>query len=101
AGTITHSMPFDITLPASQQSEDRAVPADKVLAIAADGQLAFNGATVKPQALTDALANWPAEIPLQVRADSGLNARRLSAILLQLRAAGIAEVHLLSQHETP
>lgn len=101
AGAITRSAPFDLTLPASQQSEDRAVPEDKVLSIAADGRLAFNGETIEPPALRDALADWPADVALQVRADSGLKARRLSTILLQLRAAGIAEVRLLTQHETP
>lgn len=101
AGAITRSAPFDLTLPASQQSEDRAVPEDKVLSIAADGRLAFNGETIEPPALLDALADWPADVALQVRADSGLKARRLSTILLQLRAAGIAEVRLLTQHETP
>lgn len=99
AGAITQSAPFDITLPASHKSDDRTTPADKVLSIAADGRLAFNGETIQPSSLDDALADWPEELPLQVRADSDLKARRLSVILLQLRGAGIAEVRLLTKHQ--
>lgn len=101
AGAITRAAPFDLTLPTSQQSEQRTLPADPVLSIAADGRLAFNDETVAAAELTTKLADWPADTPLQVRADSALKARQLSAILLQLRAAGIAEVRLLTQHETP
>lgn len=99
AGAITQSAPFDITLPASHKSDDRTTPADRVLSVAADGRLAFNGETIQPSSLGDALADWPAELPLQVRADSDLKARRLSVILLQLRGAGIAEVRLLTKHQ--
>lgn len=101
AGAITKNAPFDITLPATHETEARTVPADQVLSIAADGRIAFGGETIATTDLQAALAEWPADQPLQVRADSGLKARRLSAILLRLRGAGIAEVRLLTQHQQP
>lgn len=101
AGTIAQTAPFGITLPASHNVQDRAIPADKVLSIGTDGQLAFAGQTIEPDALAQTLADWPTGQPLQVRADSALKAQRLSALLVRLRGAGIAEVRLLTQHKSP
>lgn len=101
AGAITQSAPFDITLPASQQTKARTIPGDRVLSVGANGQLGFDGDRIQPEELTTVLADWPAGHPLQVRADSQLKARRLSALLQQLRRAGIAEVRLLTQHQSP
>lgn len=99
AGAITRSAPFDLTLPTTARTQDRATPADKVLSVAAGGRLAFAGEPVEAAELKEMLADWPQHQPLQIRADRGLNASTLTRLLERLREAGIASVLLLTEHQ--
>lgn len=99
AGVITRSAPFDLTLPASTRIEDQALPEEQILAVSADGQLAFAGEIVDSAELDALFADWPAGQALQIRADSDLRADALSQLLGRLRTAGVAEVRLLTRHQ--
>lgn len=99
AGVITRSAPFDLTLPTTTRAEDRALPDDQILAVGADGQLAFAGKTINTAELGELLTDWPVDTALQIRADSGLRADALSELLGHLRAVGVAQVRLLTQHQ--
>lgn len=99
AGAITRDAPFDLTLPTTTRTEARTTPADKILSIAADGQMAFAGEPVEASELSETLSAWPQDKPLQIRADSGLKASKLTRLLGRLREAGITSVLLLTNHQ--
>ncbi|HLQ85079.1 MAG TPA: biopolymer transporter ExbD [Salinisphaeraceae bacterium] len=100
AGVIARQAPFDIILPQTMRTETRSVPAEQILAIAADGRLAFAGEPIASAELDDILATWPEGEALQIQADSDLPARQLNPLLERLRRAGIVEVRLLTQHQS-
>lgn len=101
AGVLAQKPPFELSPPNTAQTEDSTRLERQVLSIGADGQLAFAGETIDRDALNQALADWPKDKPLQVRADGGLKAGMLSGLFDDLRGAGIAEVQLLTQHRDP
>src|SRR5699024_2604596 len=100
AGVIARHAPFDIILPQTMRTETRSVPAEQILAIAADGRLAFAGEPIASAELDAILARWPEGETLQIQADSDLPARQLNPPLERLRRAGIVEVRLLTQHQS-
>ncbi|ERJ19143.1 biopolymer transport protein ExbD/TolR [Salinisphaera shabanensis T35B1] len=101
AGVLAQNPPFELTPPATADTEQSTQLENKVLAMAADGRLAFGGEPIEREALPEALADWPDDKPLQIRADGGLKADALGELFATLRGAGIAEVNLLTQHKDP
>ena len=101
AGVLAQKPPFELTPPATTDAEQSTQLENKVLAVAGDGRLAFGGEPITREALPQALADWPNDKPLQIRADGGLKADALGSLFTTLRGAGIAEVNLLTQHTDP
>lgn len=99
AGAITRDAPFDLVLPSTSRIEDKALPEENILSVAADGQLAFAGQLIDADELAAALADWPQDKALQIRADSGLMANNLTTLLETLREAGLTSVRLLTKNK--
>lgn len=97
AGALNTRPPFPLNPPETANAED-AQPQPDTLSVAADGRLAFGSEAIIADALPELLADWKQNQPLQVKADTALPARELTALLADLRAAGVAEVHLLTVH---
>jgi len=95
AGVIRPQAPFTVEPP----NTEHAGPASKqpmVLAIAADGRLALAGETVPRGQLTERLKARELTGTLRIKADGKLSAQAFTDLLPDLRAAGIAEVRLLT-----
>lgn len=101
AGVLARNPPFEMKAPATAQTRNSTQIQRAVLAVAADGRLAFAGKPIERDALADALADWPHNKPLQLRADGRIKAESLTGLFAALRAAGISEVDLLTRHEEP
>jgi len=109
AGVLAKSPPFELTPPDTHETGNPAQLDNQVLAVAADGRIAFGGETfgrandnnTTNTALTEALADWPQDTPLQVRADGQLKSAELTALFTTLRRAGIVEIDLLTRHREP
>lgn len=109
AGVLAQNPPFELKPPDSQQTEATTQLDNHVLAVAADGRIAFGGKTFDPigdnsasdQALIDALADRSQDTPVQVRADGQLESARLTDLFATLQRAGIAEIDLLTRHRQP
>lgn len=101
AGVLAQNPPFELQAPATAQARDSTQIQRKLFAVAADGRLAFAGQPIERDGLADALADWPDDEPLQIRADGKMKANALTELLAAVRAAGIAEVDLLTRHEDP
>ena len=99
AGVLASNPPFEMTPPSTAETQDKVQIENRVLSIAADGRLAFGGEEIERSALAEALADWPDDKPLQIRADGQLKASALTELFATLRAAGLAEVNLLTQHK--
>lgn len=101
AGVLAQNPPFRLHPPKTAQTEASSRLDRRVLAVAADGRLAIAGETVQRDALAEALADWPEDKALQIRADGKLKANELTGLFEALRRAGIREVDLLTQHDAP
>jgi biopolymer transport protein ExbD len=101
AGVLAQNPPFELTAPDTAETEHSAQLQRQVLAVAADGRLAFAGEPIERDGLGEALADWPDDKPLQIRADSSIKAESLTGLFTALRRAGISEVDLLTRHEEP
>lgn len=90
SATLSPPEPFPITPPTAEGAQ--ADPAPGTLYISATGDLAFDGA------LDEAV--WPLigahSGPLPIRADAGLPATDLAALLPRLTEAGITDIRLLT-----
>lgn len=96
AGVIRPREPFPLTPPETVNAA-AAERENRVLAIGAEGELALAGEALDMAELRDRLAGPTAgERPLWIKADGQLPAGRFSDILVELRAAGVAEVRLLT-----
>lgn len=84
--------PFTVTPPGSS-SEVQAEGRD-ILFVAADGVLAYGSA--RGEAVFVALAARPDPGPLLVRADAGLPAADLAALLPRIAAAGVTDLSLVT-----
>ena len=77
---------------------DQTVRETFVGAVAEGDTIAFGGETfgrandnnTANTALTEALADWPQDTPLQVRADGQLKSAELTALFTTLRRAGLS-----------
>ena len=101
AGVLAQNPPFELTAPDTAETQKAAQLQRQVLAVAADGRLAFAGEPIERDGRADALADWPDDKPLQIRADGGIKAERLTGLFTALRRAGISEVDLLTRHQDP
>ena len=79
--------PFDIVLPDSESGRD--TPAEDTLFVSRQGALAFAGAT--GQAALRAIAARAQDEPLTIRADAGVPAATIAALLPQLAEAGVTQ----------
>jgi len=101
AGVLAQSPPFEMTPPSTAKTQDKAQLDNRVLSIAADGRMALGGSEIQTDELANALDDWPKDKPLQIRADGALKAEALTELFTTLRASGVAEVNLLTQHNDP
>jgi biopolymer transport protein ExbD len=90
AASIAPPEPFAVTLPVAA-GEDPGVPGE-VLFLGADGGLALGAA--RDEAVFAALAGHDGA--LEIRADAGLPAAALAALLPRLAAVGVAEATLVT-----
>lgn len=94
--TIAPPDPFDLALPEGQAgatAPDSAAPRRLVLAVAADGALAHDGAADAAALATLRAAYRPGDL-VEVRADAGLDGAAFAGLLGDLAAAGIDRVTL-------
>lgn len=97
AGSLHTRAPFEVSPPGTKFA-DESTPGNAVLAIGADGALAFAGQRLEPAALAARLGERDSESPLQVKADSELPASELTALLASIRSAGVTRIRLLTVH---
>jgi len=90
--SLTPPAPFEID-PVEAEGVLTDPPPD-TLHIAADGRLAYEAA--RGDAVFATLANRDADRPLPIRADSGLPASELAALLPRLAEIGIADIRLVT-----
>ncbi|NCQ23604.1 MAG: biopolymer transporter ExbD [Rhodobacteraceae bacterium CG17_big_fil_post_rev_8_21_14_2_50_63_15] len=91
---IAPPAPFDVSLPLAEGGE--AEPPGDTLYIDNEGQLAFNA--VRGAAVYDALAERTMpDMPLQIRADAGLDAQILARLLPELARRGVHAVTLVAR----
>lgn len=96
AGALVQEPPFSVTPPETRHTAS-GEPDAQYLAIAADGRLAYNGDIIEESELATHLAERSESgAPLQVRADTELEADRLTRLLAALREANVAEIRLLT-----
>ena len=84
--------PFDVKLPFSEASSVQAE--EDTLFVAADGSLGYAGLT--DENVWPALNARSSDDPLSLRADAGLDASKLAALLPKLAQAGIPSVLLVT-----
>lgn len=82
--------PLEVAPPAAEAPPGAG--GEAALHVGADGRLAYRDA--RDEAVWTALAAREGEGPLPLRADAGLPAAELAALLGRLAAAGVAEVDL-------
>jgi biopolymer transport protein ExbD len=98
AGRLSASDPFKIDPPRSAGAGKVEIE-QLLVQVGADGRLALNGEELEESALTAAVAAQVGEgVPAAVRlkADGGVEAVRVVAIMELLRAAGIETLQLLT-----
>jgi len=94
AGRLTAGDPFRVD-PARSTIETSA-PDTPLLLLAADGRLALDGIETDRTQLLAALSVAPPEV-LRLKADASADSLSVVALLATLRAAGVAEVRLLTE----
>ena len=98
-GALSRPDAFDV----QPLQADGGVAADAdadALVLGADGRMALGREPVAPRNLALAAANWQARHPgqpLRVKADANADAVHVVEVMETLRAAGIAQVELLSR----
>ncbi|WP_111748505.1 ExbD/TolR family protein [Salinisphaera orenii] len=99
AGVLTQKPPFELRTPSTADINGAAQLQHKVLDVGVDGHLAFAGQPIKRDELGKALADWPQDKSLQIRAAADIKAGQLSSLFAALRRAGISQVDLLTRHK--
>lgn len=84
--------PFEVSPPEAQT--DAEAEAEPVLFVSAEGRIAFGGHE-GAEAIAALAGQQPEGSVIQVRADSGLEASKLAAILRDLSEAGLSRVELV------
>ncbi len=97
AGALHTRPPFALSPPETAHADDSQLDPD-LLSIAADGRMALGSTSVSVDELRTRLRDWDPAQALQVKADAGLPAQQLTQLLRDLRAAGVAEVRLITLH---
>ncbi|WP_270726871.1 biopolymer transporter ExbD [Shimia sp. Alg240-R146] len=90
---ITPPEPFEVDPPlanAETPAEGKAI-----LFVTANGEMAFEDARGEDAVLL-ALQGYPEETPLMLRADKGVGAEKIAALLPKLAAAGVRSLKLVS-----
>jgi len=96
AGVIRPKEPFPLEPPSTTHAES-AERENIFLAVAADGRLALAGKTLSTEEVVAWLQeNHDEARPLWIKADGELAAADFTALLPDLRRAGVAEVRLLT-----
>jgi biopolymer transport protein ExbD len=88
--------------PRSQVKTQQQIEPDTVI-IDAQGQVAFGGEVLEPDALLTRVQTWQASAgdrPLVVKADAQADAERIVVILEVLRAAGVAHARLMTMQRS-
>lgn len=85
--------PFEVIPPASE-AEGPAL-GRSILHVSATGEMVFEEA-VGQTAVLSALSGFPEEEPLMLRADRGVSAETIAALLPKLAAAGVRSLKLVS-----
>ncbi|MTJ04388.1 MAG: biopolymer transporter ExbD [Sediminimonas qiaohouensis] len=88
--------PFEVTPPEAET--DAEVEAEPVLFVSAEGRIVFDGHE-GPQAIAALAGQQEEGFVIQLRADSGLEAKKLAAILRDLSQAGLSRVELVVAHK--
>jgi len=97
AGRLTQQPPFDWTAPDSR-SERTPGTEGVVVHVAKDGRIAVGGRAVALDGLRTAVqAAAEAVGPVHLRADRAAEAKRVIAVLTQLRMAGVDAVRLYTR----
>lgn len=102
AGSFSQSPPFEIDPPGSQAPEARDEPR-RILHVGQDGRLALGEHELSMEQLAVALSDDNGEPPARIwiKADAGLEANRLVALLEILRSARVESVRLLTVQREP
>ncbi|KPA22442.1 Biopolymer transport protein ExbD/TolR [Shimia sp. SK013] len=90
---ITPPEPFEVDPPLA--NVDAPAEGKAILFVAAGGELAFEDARGE-DAVLSALQDYPEETPLMLRADKGVGADKIAALLPKLAAAGVRSLKLVS-----
>ncbi|HEY7886354.1 MAG TPA: biopolymer transporter ExbD [Cellvibrionaceae bacterium] len=99
SGSLIPEPPFKLTPPTTQHAGAQDAQPD-YLAIAADGSLAWVGEAINTHELAGRLSQRrEPNAPLQIRADRRLEAKELTQLLAELRAAGVAKIQLLTENQ--
>ncbi|GAA5068203.1 biopolymer transporter ExbD [Roseibacterium beibuensis] len=100
AASIAPPMERGVTLVRADRLEGRAPPDAAV--IRADGTMVYRGAEITSEAyLTERLSERGAEVALRLVPDRALPAQDLVAIARELRAAGAAEIWIVTERGLP
>jgi len=101
AGRLTASDVFAIQPPSS--ASEASPGSDLMVLVATDGRLALGGEPLERQALSAAvrerLASSESGTGVRIKADGRVEARRVVAIMEELRAAGVEQLELLTLPE--
>lgn len=98
AGTLSASDPFDVA-PAASARAPAVAPEGAEVLLGRDGRLALDSREMSEAALLDQIARRVAAAPgltLRLRADGAVPAVDLVALMGRLRAAGLAEITLVT-----
>ena len=85
--------PFDVTPPTSEV--EAAAQGQRVLHVSVDGELAYEEARGEDDVLA-ALEDFAEDEPLLLRADRGVPAEKVAALLPKLAKAGVRNLKLVS-----
>ena len=103
AGKLSAGDPFRVDPPASL-SEGPATAKQIEILIGSDGQLALDDALVDETGLREGVERRLGEsegVPVNVKADGGVEALRVVAVMELLRDAGVEKLRLLTVSEAP
>lgn len=92
--------PFPVAPPRAAAGPVEIAPETEVLLLGADGALAFGRERIGASGLAARAIRWKLAHPAQalpIKADAAADAARLVELLETLRAAGVAEVRLMTR----
>lgn len=98
AGALAPTDPFTVEPPETRGGLEVGDPERRVIALAADGRLAFEGEPVEVDALVELVgrAADDEEEPIRLKADADVSAERVLDLMDLLRDAGLERLILLT-----